>query len=130
MSREFNLYRHISLEFMNSFPGQVYLRFEPFSKAPAIMIQVMPGDMVDISRLAGPYETTVKDELEEQDDHGHIHDDDGTVEGCPGCMYEIEHKLRQDIPADVTERQMGMYTAMVHRNPDGSDPLVQESGPS
>lgn len=57
MASQFNLYKRISLEFINTFPGQVYLRFEPFSKQPAIMIQVLPGDIVFISELAEPYKT-------------------------------------------------------------------------
>jgi hypothetical protein len=56
MAEKNNLYKRISLEFLNSFPGQVYLRFEPFSKVPAFMVQVLPADIVAISRLAEPYE--------------------------------------------------------------------------
>lgn len=53
-----SFYKRISLEFFTpdeSFPGQVYLRFEPFGdKRPAIMVQVLPGDIVAISQLAEP----------------------------------------------------------------------------
>jgi len=55
--RENCLYGRISLEFSNSWPGQVYLRFEPFGNEAAIMIRVMPGDIVSISNLADPYIT-------------------------------------------------------------------------
>lgn len=54
MASESNLYKRIELEFLGQFPGQVYLRLEPFSKSPAIMIQVLPGDIVAISQLANP----------------------------------------------------------------------------
>lgn len=55
MSEKENLYKRISLEFMSQFPGQVYLRFEPFGKVPAIMIQVLPADIVAICQLGYPY---------------------------------------------------------------------------
>ena len=65
-----NLYKRISLEFLSSFPGHVYLRFEPFSKAPAIMVQVLPGDIVAISQLADPGIVSVEevDDLPADDD--------------------------------------------------------------
>lgn len=55
MQERTNLYKRISLEFVSSFPGQVYLRFEPFGKVPAIMIQVLPADIVAITKLGEPY---------------------------------------------------------------------------
>lgn len=55
MAGKNNLYKRISLEFLNSYPGQVYLRFEPVDNGPAIMVQVLPADIVAISLLAEPY---------------------------------------------------------------------------
>jgi hypothetical protein len=52
MSEQTTLYRRISLEFLHQYPGHVFLRLEPHSKAPAIMFQVLPGDIVAISQLA------------------------------------------------------------------------------
>lgn len=58
-----SLYKRISLEMMHQYPGQVYLRLEPISHAPVIMIQVMPGDIAAISLLGDP-----KEELADADD--------------------------------------------------------------
>jgi len=55
--RENCLYGRISLEYSSRWSGQVYLRFEPFGSEAAIMIRVMPGDIVSISSLADPYIT-------------------------------------------------------------------------
>jgi hypothetical protein len=41
----------VSLELSHTWPGEVYLRFEPFD-GPAFMVRVMPGDIVAISNLA------------------------------------------------------------------------------
>jgi hypothetical protein len=38
----------------------------------------------------------------------------------------VERKLDQHIPADIVKQQAAAYDKMVHRNADGSDPLVQE----
>jgi hypothetical protein len=46
-----HFYRRVSLELSHSWPGEVYLRLEPFD-GPAIMVRVMPGDIVAISQLA------------------------------------------------------------------------------
>lgn len=48
-------YERISLQYSHTWPGEVYLRFEPFGKGPATMIRVLPGDIVSISRLGDPY---------------------------------------------------------------------------
>jgi hypothetical protein len=53
--REYCAYKRISLEYSNTWPGQVYLRFEPWDDGPQAMIRVMPGDIVSISQLANPY---------------------------------------------------------------------------
>jgi len=58
------LYKRISLEYSSTWPGQVYLRFEPFGSEAAHMIRVMPGDIVSISNLAGPY--TTKSDIRDQ----------------------------------------------------------------
>lgn len=57
MAEKNNLYKRISLEFLSSFPGQVYLRFEPVDNGPAVMLRVLPADIVAISMLAEPYES-------------------------------------------------------------------------
>lgn len=49
---EVSLYDRISLELSHTWPGQIYLRFEPHANGgPAIMIQVKPGDIAAIARL-------------------------------------------------------------------------------
>jgi hypothetical protein len=54
-----HLYRRVSLELASSWPGEVYLRFEPFDDGPAVMVRVMPGDIVSISLLADGGNTEV-----------------------------------------------------------------------
>lgn len=44
------LYRQISLQLISAFPGKVYLRLETWA-GPATMIEVLPGDIVNISKL-------------------------------------------------------------------------------
>jgi len=44
------LYRKISLELLHQYPGHVFLRLEPWT-GPASMIEVGPGDIVNIGRL-------------------------------------------------------------------------------
>ena len=51
------LYAKIGLVYSQTWPGQVYLRFEPFGSEASQMIRVMPGDIISISNLAGPYIT-------------------------------------------------------------------------
>jgi hypothetical protein len=46
-----HFYKRISLELSSTWPGEVYLRFEPFDHGPAIMVRVKPGDIVSISQL-------------------------------------------------------------------------------
>lgn len=55
--RENYAYKRISLEMSNTWPGQVYLRFEPYDNGPSVMIRVLPGDIVSISTLGDPYVT-------------------------------------------------------------------------
>jgi hypothetical protein len=54
----------------------------------------------------------------------HIHDDDGTVEGCPGCFPGTSDEVKRRLAKGV-----GIYNQMIHRAVDGSDPLVEEPGP-
>lgn len=68
--------------------------------------------------------------------HSLSSDDEPTEEfDCEfGCMpmdhgLMVEHKLGQNVPPEVAERQLKSYNAMIHRETGGSDPLVQEPGP-
>jgi hypothetical protein len=45
------LYRKISLELLHQYPGHVFLRLESWA-GPASLIEVAPGDLVNISKLA------------------------------------------------------------------------------
>lgn len=45
-----HFYKRISIELSHSWPGEVYLRFEPFM-GPAIMVRVLPGDIISLSDI-------------------------------------------------------------------------------
>lgn len=59
------LYAKIGLVYSQTWPGQVYLRFSAWNEEASTMIRVMPGDIVGISNLAGPYESQsdVRDQI-------------------------------------------------------------------
>ena len=53
--RGYCIYSRVSLQYSDTWPGEVYLRLEPWDDGPQTMIRVLPGDIVSISRLGDPY---------------------------------------------------------------------------
>jgi len=48
------LYKSISLELLHQWPGRIFLKLEPFpAGSPVIMIEVMSGDLREITKLSG-----------------------------------------------------------------------------
>jgi hypothetical protein len=57
------IYARISIQLSSTWPGEAYLRFEPFNNGPQTMIRVLPGDIVSIAQLGD----LVPTELDEQE---------------------------------------------------------------
>lgn len=54
-----SMFKRISLELFHQYPGQTFLRLEPW-EGPVIMVRVLPGDIAAISFLGERDEGTGK----------------------------------------------------------------------